>query len=87
LNNETILYAEIIDTHEFVDGYRAAFGLSMLSRYYPDLWVRCLESHCIAAKAIEHFVFVMIKKFPIMALGHLANDDIVISNHMPPWFQ
>jgi hypothetical protein len=86
LNNESIIYSEYIDTHEIVDGYRAAYGLSMLSRYYPDLWIRCLDSHCMAAKAIEHFVFVMTRKFLLMSLQHLAGGDFVISNHIAPWY-
>ena len=85
LNNEYYAYAENLDTHEIVDIYRIAFGLSMLSRYYPDFWVRCLDSHCIAAKAIEHFVFVMIRKFPVLSLRHLTGEDVVISNQRPPW--
>ena len=85
INNDQILYESYLDTHEIVDAYMAAYTLSMLSRYYPDYWIRCLESHCMAAKAIEHFVFVMTKKFPVLALKLLTADDFVISTHKPPW--
>ncbi len=85
INNQQVLYGFEIDTHEMMDSYFAAFGLSMLSRYYPDLWIRCLESNCIAAKAIELFVDLTIKKGPLLALRFLSSDGIVISNHLPPW--
>lgn len=49
LNNNQFLYAEDLKTPEIVDAYMVAYGLSMLSRYYPDLWISCLESHCKAA--------------------------------------
>jgi len=86
INNDEILYEMTLDTLEIVDAYMAAYALSMLSRYYPDYWIRCLESHCMAANAIEHFVFVMSKKFPVLALKLLASADIVISTHRPPWY-
>ena len=86
INNDEILYEMTLDTLEIVDAYMAAYALSMLSRYYPDYWISCLESHCMAANAIEHFVFVMSKKFPVLALKLLTSSDIVISTHRPPWY-
>lgn len=86
INNDQILYGSHLRTHEITDAYLAAYALSMLSRYYPDYWIHCLESHCLGATAIENFVYVMIKKFPILALKLLVADDIIISTHRAPWY-
>jgi hypothetical protein len=87
INNEKIMYgSQHLKTHEIVDGYLAAYGLSMLSRYFPDIWVSCLESHCKAAKLIERLLFVLIQKAPVMALATMRSDDFVISTHRPNWF-
>src|SRR5690606_31432512 len=40
LDNETIVYATDIEFPELVDAYMVSYALSMLSRYYPDLWVK-----------------------------------------------
>lgn len=86
INNESIMYGDKqLDTPEIVDAYLAAYGLSMLSRYFPDIWVSCLESHCRAAKLIERLVFVLIKKAPVMTLGLMRSDDFVVSTHRAPW--
>jgi hypothetical protein len=85
INNEQVALAFDVDTLEVVDAYLVGYALSMLARYYPDYWIGCLDSHCKAAKVIERLVFVLIRKFPVMALKLLASDDIVISTHRPPW--
>jgi hypothetical protein len=79
------MYADPIDTHEFVDFYMAAYGLSMLARYYPDLWRACLESHCLGSRLIESFIAVAIDKTPQLALSRLSGDAIVICTHRAPW--
>lgn len=85
MNHDTISYAEELDTHEIVDCYMVGYQLSMLSRYFPDLWIGCLESHCKAAKLIEQAVDVLVKKFPILALSMLSGAGVVISTHREPW--
>jgi hypothetical protein len=85
MDHQSIAYAEEIDTHEFVDGFVVAYQLSMLSRYFPDLWVACVESHCKAAKLIEQAVSLLIKKSPILALSMLTPGGITISTHREPW--
>ena len=85
LSHDTIFYAEDYDTLEIADGFLAAYQLSMLSRYFPDLWVACLESQCKAAKLVERTVDILLKKFPIMALSLLVPDGVVISTHREPW--
>jgi len=86
INNEKIMYGiRHLDKHEIVDAYLSAYGLSMLSRYFPDIWVSCLESQCKAAKLIERLLFILIQKAPVMALATMRSDDFVISTHRPPW--
>lgn len=85
LNHDTISYAKELDLHEIADCYVVAFQLSMLSRYFPDLWIGCLESHCKAAKLIEQAVDILLKKFPILALSMLSDSGLVISTHREPW--
>lgn len=86
INNEKIIYGnQQLNRHEIVDAYLSAYGLSMLSRYFPDIWVSCLESHCKAAKLIERLLFVLIQKAPVMALATMRSDDFVISTHRPQW--
>ncbi len=85
LNHETISYAAILDRPESVDAFLLSYQLSMLSRYYADLWIGCLESQCKAAKLIERAVEVMRKKFPMQVLSQLTPGGVVVSNHRPPW--
>lgn len=85
MSHETIAFSKAIDTHEIVDGFMVAYQLSMLSRYFPDLWVACLESHCKAAKLIEQAVQLLTKKMPILALSLLAPHPVTISTHREPW--
>jgi hypothetical protein len=85
-NNNQFLYAQDLQTPEIVDAYMVVYGLSMLSRYYPDLWISCLESHCKSAQLIERVVWVMIHKVPVIALRILSDRDIIISTQRAPWY-
>lgn len=85
LSFERICYADEIDTLEFVDLYVASFILSMLSRYFPDLWVSCLESNCLAAKLIERFSELLVNKAPMMALSLMSGQDCFVSSNRQPW--
>lgn len=85
MSHDTIFYAEDYDTLEIADGFLASYQLSMLSRYFPDLWVACLESQCKAAKLIERAVDILLKKFPILALSLLVPEGVVVSTHREPW--
>ena len=85
LNHDTIAYASHADTHEIVDLYLLAYQLSMLSRYYPDIWVSCIESRCRGAKLIERVVDIIVKKLPILALSMISSEEVVISTHRAPW--
>lgn len=85
LNHDTISYATVIDTYEISDLYLVAFQLSMIARYYPDLWVGCIDSQCKAAKLIEGAISLVIKKLPILALSMLTPGGLTISTHREPW--
>lgn len=85
LNHDTVSYGGDVETHEIVDFYLIGYQLSMMSRYYPDLWIRCIESQCKAAKLIETAVDIFLKKFPIMVLSTLSSNGMTISTHRPPW--
>jgi len=80
-----VVYASHIETKEIADAYLLGYGLSMLARYYPDLWVACLESHCRASKVVERVVAVLLDKFPMLALSEMVGDKVVVSTHRPPW--
>lgn len=85
LNHDTISYADAPETHEIVDLYLIAYQLSMLSRYFPDIWISSIESQCRGAKLIERTVGLILKKLPILTLSMLAPEEIVISTHREPW--
>lgn len=85
MSHDSISYADDLRTDEMVDAHLVAYQLSMLSRYYPDLWVSCLESHCKAAKLIEQTMGILTKKAPILALSLLSPRGMVISTHREPW--
>lgn len=53
IDHQTIYFEEEISIPEIVDCFQISYGLSMLSRYFPDVWVAFLESHCKGAKLIE----------------------------------
>lgn len=86
LDNEQIAYAEALDTYEFVDAYVCSFGLSMLARYFPDLWLGAIDAHGRASKLVEGFVAVALQKVPLLALRLLSGSNITVSAHRPPWF-
>lgn len=81
-----IMYSRNITLPEIADTYICGYGLSMLSRYFPDYWIACIESHGKAAKLIERTVGLLLEKFPILALNMMARHHITISTHRPPWY-
>ena len=85
LNHDTISYAAKRETYEVIDLYLVAYQLSMLSRYYPDIWIACIESRCRGAKLIEKAVDLVVKKLPILMLSLVSPEDVVISTHREPW--
>jgi hypothetical protein len=85
MNHDTISYATSPGAHELTDLYLVAFQLSMLARYYPDIWVSCIESQGRCSKLIERSVDLIIKKLPILALSLLGPEEVVISTHREHW--
>ncbi len=81
MSHESIMFHQNIDRLEIVDFYLLIYQLSMLSRYFPDIWVKCIESQCLAAKLIEHTINLIIKKFPILALSALYDTEVIITTH------
>jgi hypothetical protein len=86
LTGDEIAYAENFWLREIGDAYIAAFALSMLARYYPDVWVTCLDSHASAAKVAEAFVAVYLTKFPVLALSRMLRDIVIVSTQRPFWW-
>jgi len=86
LNGEFVTYAESPGVPEFADWYFSAYGLSMLSRYFPDLWIACLDAHCRSAKLVEAFVECARLKVPVLALEFLLGSPIRVSTHRAPWY-
>lgn len=87
MNHETISYADGVESPEIVDMYLAAYQLSMISRYFPDIWISCIESQCKAAKLIESVMELIKKKLPILALSAVTPGGVTISTHREPWKQ
>jgi hypothetical protein len=71
---------------EYAQQYIFMYALSMFARYLPDLWIRCIDSHCKAARVIERSIAEIEKKFPIQVLSLLVNDDVFITAHRPSWY-
>jgi hypothetical protein len=86
LDHESIMYAELHDKHEIVDLYLIGYQLSMLARYFPDLWINSLESQCRASKIIERAIDVIVRKFPILVLSTLTRGGMLISTHRPTYY-
>jgi len=87
LEHSTISYADHVEMFEIVELYLVAFQLSMLSRYYPDLWVHCIESQCLSAKLISRATEIIGRKFPILCLSILNDEKTVISIYRQPWLE
>ena len=87
LDNKNIFYGEILSTPEVVDLFLVSYALSMLSRYYPDIWVSFLESHCKGAKLVERIIRLLSLKMPNLMLSQMMGSEIVISTHLPPWYR
>jgi hypothetical protein len=86
MNLNAFAYGNKSSQSEFVDAYLVAYGLSMLARYNPDIWIASLESHCSATKVIDRFVDVMMTRAPILAARLLSDMDLIISVHNPSWY-
>lgn len=86
INNEHYVYGVNPGMHEIVEAFCAGFAFSMLSRYYPDIWISCLESHCKASKLTEHMIGILLFKFPMLALSKISGRDITLTTQRPHWY-
>lgn len=85
LDHKSIYYKDSIDIPEVIDLYLISYALSMLSRYFPDIWVSFLESHCKGAKIVERIIHILMLKLPNLMLNQFTNEKFVISTHRPTW--
>ncbi len=86
LDHRRIYFPDDIDVPEVVDLFQVSFALSMLARYYPDIWVAFLESHCRGAKLMERIIRVLRTKMPNLMLNQMVTGEYMISTHRPHWF-
>lgn len=86
IDNNTMFFSEKMDTPEIVDVFEISYGLSMLSRYFPDIWVAFLESHCKGAKLVERLISILTTKIPTLILNQMAQRQYIISTHRPFWY-
>jgi hypothetical protein len=84
MTGEEWMYAADVSAPEIVDLYLSAYGLSMLCRYYPDLWFSCLDSNCKAAQLVDAWTNVAVNKSPMLALSILSRRPVIISTQRPP---
>lgn len=85
LDHNLLFYKDPICYPELVDLYLISYSLSMLSRYFPDIWISFIESHCKGAKLVERIVRLLLVKIPNLILNQIFDTNIIISNHRPPW--
>ncbi len=86
LNHKNYFYtSSSTSAPEVVDLFIISYALSMLSRYYPDIWVNFIESHCKAAKIVENICRVLLLKLPMLMLSEIQHSHVVLSNHRPLW--
>jgi len=48
------------------------FCFSMLSRYYPDIWMKTIDSNVRAAELVNEFLNVAYRKMPNLILDQLT---------------
>lgn len=85
LDHKVIFFKENLYVPEVVDLFILSYALSMLSRYFPDIWVSFLESHCKGAKLVERIVRIITLKLPALMLNQLSGKNYMISTHRPFW--
>lgn len=81
LDHKTIFFKEVDDRPEVVDLYLIIYALSMLSRYYPDIWMSFIESRCKEVAIIECLMNIMSLKLPTLMLSQIAGVEHIITTH------
>ena len=85
INGDNYAFTDDLNVPEIVDLFKSAYAMGMLCRYYPDIWIKNLDSSSLSSKIIESAVQVIVRKLPMQALGLLLDQDITVSIHRPPW--
>ncbi|NJD91208.1 MAG: hypothetical protein FIA91_06805 [Geobacter sp.] len=85
LDHRVFFFKESVITPEVVDLLLISYALSMLSRYFPDIWVSFLESHCKGSKLVEQIVHLLTMKLPTLMLNQISGRNYIISTHRPFW--
>lgn len=87
IDGNHFMFDNSFDTPEISDALMIAYGLGMICRYYPDIWVREIDSHSIASKIVENIVEKLSMKIPILALRLLSRKTIFISSLRSPTYE
>lgn len=70
---------------EVAELFLVSYGLSMLSRYYPDIWVDFLESNSQRVVLVKKVVELLMAKFPNLILNEIEGRKINITSYRPTW--
>lgn len=84
LTGEEYMLASPSESWEWLDAFITSYILSMLSRYFPDIWMNCLESRCGSAAIAQRFVTAYTRKFPQLALELMSGSRTVFTVRSPP---
>lgn len=84
INGNHYAFSNFSKTPEISDALLITYGLGMICRYYPDLWISELDSHSIASKIIENAIEKLSLKIPILALRAMNRSTTIISSLRPP---
>lgn len=82
---EDIYYAESLDRPELVHMLEVMYGLSMLARYYPDVWTATLDANGLSAHLIGRVLDMAMLRIPALALSELVGNEIVLTTTQAPW--
>lgn len=85
-DGDQVAFARDIDTPEIADLYRVAYGLSMLARYYPDVWVHSIESHSVASRVVALILPILRRKLLAATLSLFEETIVIASSHRAPWY-
>jgi YaaC-like Protein len=74
IDGQTFLLSDDALEYESAAHFVLMFCLSMLVRYYPDQWVRLLDSGHRSANFLLYFVDLTMLKFPLLTLNELTQS-------------
>ena len=74
LDGQTFILTDDALEYESAAHFVLLFCLSMLVRYYPDQWIRLLDSGHRSANFLLYFVDLTMIKFPLLVLNELTQS-------------